>query len=140
MATCYIPLVNLWFSSSDANKYVLLAINGDHKDEKPTILLITKITKLEKLQDLKNYKIIDWNLKIMWDPTSGANLSNKKKLRRSSNLEINVLWFSQKENIFAQIQKRWFGPFMVQYYLPNNIVLLISINNFEPNLILVIVN
>jgi hypothetical protein len=29
---------------------------------------------------------------------------------------------------------------MVQYYLPNNIVFLISVNNFEPNLVLVNVN
>jgi hypothetical protein len=33
-----------------------------------------------------------------------------------------------------------FGPFKVQYCLPNNIVILISINNFEPNLILVNIN
>jgi len=32
-------------------KYVLSTINGDHKDAKPTRVLITKITKLEKLQE-----------------------------------------------------------------------------------------
>jgi len=31
--------------------YVLLAINGDHKDAKPTKILIARIAKLEKLQD-----------------------------------------------------------------------------------------
>jgi hypothetical protein len=32
-------------------KYVLLAINGDHKDAKPTRVLIPIITKLEKFQE-----------------------------------------------------------------------------------------
>jgi hypothetical protein len=30
-------------------KYVMSAINGDHKDVEPTKVLITRITKLEKL-------------------------------------------------------------------------------------------
>jgi hypothetical protein len=32
-------------------KYVLLAINGDHKDVEPTKMLIAKIIELEKLQE-----------------------------------------------------------------------------------------
>jgi hypothetical protein len=36
--------------------------------------------------------------------------------------------------------KRWFGPFRVQYYLPNNIILLESLKNFEPNAVLVNIN
>jgi hypothetical protein len=36
--------------------------------------------------------------------------------------------------------KRRFGPFKVQYCLPNNNVFLVFINNFEPNPILVSVN
>ncbi len=37
----------------------------------------------------------------------------------------------------GKFKKRWFGQFRVQYCLPNNIVLFVSINNFEPNSILV---
>jgi len=37
-------------------------------------------------------------------------------------------------------EKRWFGPFKVQYFLPNNYVLLVFVNNFEPNPTLVNVN
>ncbi len=33
--------------------------------------------------------------------------------------------------------KRLFGPFKVWHCLPNNIVLLVFVNNFEPNLVLV---
>ncbi len=39
----------------------------------------------------------------------------------------------------GKFKKRWFGPFRVQYRLPNNIVL-ISTNNLKPNPILVNVN
>jgi hypothetical protein len=40
----------------------------------------------------------------------------------------------------GKFKKRWFGPFRVQYCLPNNIVLLVFVNNFEPNPVLVNVN
>jgi len=40
----------------------------------------------------------------------------------------------------GKFKKRSFGPFRVQYCLPNNIVFLVPINNFEPNPILVNVN
>jgi len=36
--------------------------------------------------------------------------------------------------------KKWFGPYRVQYVLPNNIVLLVTLTNFEPNLVLVNIN
>jgi hypothetical protein len=34
-------------------KYVLLIINGDHRDVEPTRMLTTIITKLERLQENK---------------------------------------------------------------------------------------
>jgi hypothetical protein len=40
----------------------------------------------------------------------------------------------------GKFKKRWFGPFKVRYCLPNNIVILVFVNNFEPNPILVNVN
>jgi hypothetical protein len=36
-----------------ATKYVLLAISRDHKDAKPTKVLIAKVTELETLQENK---------------------------------------------------------------------------------------
>jgi len=35
---------------------------------------------------------------------------------------------------------KWFGPYMVQYVLRNNIVLLATLINFEPNCVLVNIN
>ncbi len=52
-----------------------------------------------------------------------------------------VLWFPKGEKThLGKFKKRWFGPFRVQQCLPNNTNILIFINNFEPNPILVIVN
>jgi hypothetical protein len=45
----------------------------------------------------------------------------------------------EKKTHLGKFKKISFGPFKVQYFLPNNIVL-IFINNFEPNPILVNVN
>jgi hypothetical protein len=35
---------------------------------------------------------------------------------------------------------KWFGPYIIQYVLPNNIVLLVTIEKFETNPVLVNVN
>jgi hypothetical protein len=46
----------------------------------------------------------------------------------------------EKKTHLGKFKKRWFGPFRVQYCLPNNTILFVSINNFEPDPILVNVN
>jgi uncharacterized membrane protein len=40
----------------------------------------------------------------------------------------------------GKFNKRWFGPFGVQYCLPNNIFIFVYVKNFEPNPVLVKVN
>jgi hypothetical protein len=52
-----------------------------------------------------------------------------------------ILWFpkGRKEHI-EKFKKRWFGPYKIQYHLPNNTMLLINIDKFEPNPILVNIN
>ncbi len=40
----------------------------------------------------------------------------------------------------GKFKKKWFGPLRVQYCLPNNIIILVCVNKFEPNPILVNVN
>ncbi len=36
--------------------------------------------------------------------------------------------------------RKWFGPYIIQYVLPNNIVFLVIIENFETNPMLINVN
>ncbi len=67
-------------------------------------------------------------------------VESTKTQRKSSNLETMFCDFPKEKIHIGQIQKRWFGPFRVQYYLPNNIIILVFINNFEPNPVLFHVN
>jgi hypothetical protein len=46
----------------------------------------------------------------------------------------------RKKTHLGKFKRRWFGPFKVHYCLPNNILFLVSINNFELNPVLVNVN
>jgi hypothetical protein len=46
----------------------------------------------------------------------------------------------EKKHVWANSRKIWFGPLRVQCCLPNNIILLVSVHNFEPDPILVNVN
>jgi hypothetical protein len=45
-----------------------------------------------------------------------------------------MLWFLGAICKHApKFQRRWFGPYRIQYCLPNNIVLLVTIDKFNPN-------
>jgi len=62
-------------------------------------------------------------------------------------IEINVqfgdyvLWFQGAISKHApKFQRQWFGPYRIQYCLPNNIVLIFTIDMFDPNFVLVNVN
>ncbi len=78
----------------------------------------------------------------MLEQTNGANLCglNKNKEKKFQFKDY-ALWFPKGEKThLGKFKKRWFGPFKVQYYLPNNIVLIDFVNFFEPNIVLVNVN
>jgi len=84
----------------------------------------------------------NWKFKKMWELTSGAYFYgvNKKKLKK---IPIWILCFmvsQRRKNTYGQFKKRWFGPFRVQYCLPNNIIILVFVNKFEPNPVLINVN
>jgi hypothetical protein len=51
------------------------------------------------------------------------------------------LWFLGSISKHApKILRQWFGPYKIQYCLPNNIVLLVTIDQFDPNPVLVNIN
>jgi len=67
--------------------------------------------------------------------------SQQKHTKKKFHFGDYVLWFPKGEKThMGKFKKKWFEPFKVQYCSFNNIVLLISVNNFEPNLVLVNVN
>ncbi len=52
-----------------------------------------------------------------------------------------VLWFLKgNKSYLGKFIRKWFGLYIVQYVLPNNIVLLVIIEKSETNLVLVNVN
>jgi hypothetical protein len=67
--------------------------------------------------------------------------SQQKHIENKFQFGDYVLWFPKgKKTHLSKLKKIWFGPFKVWYCLPNNIVLLIFVNNFEPKPVLVNVN
>ena len=52
-----------------------------------------------------------------------------------------VLWYSKGTNVHARkLQNKWFGPYRVQYLLPNNTILLVTIDKFDPDPVIVNIN
>ena len=52
-----------------------------------------------------------------------------------------VLWFPKGANVYAgKLRNKWFGPYRVQYLLPNNTVLLVTVDKFDPDSIIVNIN
>jgi len=69
------------------------------------------------------------------------SMESMKNTKKKFQFGDYVSWFPKGENThLGKFFKSWFGSFKVLYCLLNIIVLLVSINNFEPNLILVNVN
>jgi len=56
-------------------------------------------------------------------------------------MEDTIFWFLKgKKEHTKKFKKWWFGLYKIQYCLPNNTILLINIDKFEPNPILVNIN
>jgi hypothetical protein len=64
-----------------------------------------------------------------------------KESRKQFNFGDYVLWFPKgNKSHLKKFINKWFGPYKLQYVLPNNIVLLVTIEKFEINLVLVNMN
>ncbi len=100
-------------------------------------VLTSIIIELEKLQEVrmqatKTTCIQQWN-KALWN--------QQKNLEKWFSFGDYVMWFPKgnKSNLRV-FTRKWFGPYKVQYVLPKNIVLLVTIEKFETNHVLVNVN
>ncbi len=66
---------------------------------------------------------------------------NIMELAKQFNFGDYVLWFPNgNKSHLGKFTKKWFGPYIVQYVLLNNIVLLVTIEKFEVNHVLINVN
>ncbi len=64
-----------------------------------------------------------------------------KESKKKFNFGDYVMWFPQgNKSHLRKFTRKWFGPYRVQYVLPNSIMLLATIEKFETNHVLVNVN
>ncbi len=108
--------------------------SGNEKDNISMEVLTNIIIKLEKLQEdriqaVKTTSIQQWNI-TLW--------SQHKNTKKQFNSSDYALWFLKGNNShLGKFNRKWFGLYRVQYVLPNNIVLLVTVEKFETGPILV---
>ncbi len=118
-------------------KYIMLVASGNEKDNTSVKILISKITELKKLyedrmQVVETTCIQQQNI-TLW--------SQQKNLEKQFSFGDYVLWFPKgNKSHLGKFTRKWFKPYKVQYVLPNNTLLLVRIENFETNPMLVNVN
>ncbi len=96
----------------------------------------SRLVKLEKLQndELHANEIV---ANQQWNHLCGTSKYTKKKFKFGDY----ALWFlkGQKTHL-GKFTKKWFGPYKIQFYLLNNTMLLVTLDKFNSNLMLVNVN
>ncbi len=109
-------------------KYIILVVGENERDNTPVRVLTSKITQLKKLQEARMQvaKIIGiqkWN-RTLW--------SQQIFFLRKLVLVIMFLWFPKgNKSHLGKLTKKWFGLYKIQYVLPNNTMLLVTIEQFE---------
>ncbi len=64
-----------------------------------------------------------------------------KESKTKFNFGDYVMWFpKENKSHLGKFTRKWFGPYRVQYVLPNNNMLLVIIEKFETNYVLINVN
>ncbi len=100
-------------------------------------VLTSMVSKLEKLlEDRLQSKVKlgthQWN-RALW--------SQQKNTKKQFKFDDFVLWFPKGSNSHLEkFTKKWFEPYIVQYELPNNMILLVTFINFEPNPMFININ
>ncbi len=118
-------------------KYIVLVVGGNERNNIPLKVLNNRIIELEKLQEarmqvVETIGIQQWNI-TLW--------SQHKNLEKQFSFGDYVLWFPKgNKSHLRKFTRKWFGPYRVQYVLPNNTMLLVTIEKFETNHVFVNVN
>jgi hypothetical protein len=83
-------------------------------------------------------EVANWTCTRQWNTTLWIQKNQKIKTFSMGDIVLGFLK-GRKEHI-EKFKKWWFGPYKIHYSFPNNIVLFVNINMFEPNPILVNIN
>ena len=96
------------------------------------IVLAARTADLDKLDETRLKAQTQWN-RAQWVQTQG-----KPHQFRMGDY---VLWFPKGANVHVgKLRNKWFGPYRVQYLLPNNTVLLVTVDKFDPDPVIVNIN
>jgi len=106
-------------------------------DFTPQRVLTARLVELNRLTDDR----IDSQTNLGQRQWERALWSQHRHKPKTFTVGDYVLWFpkGQKQHS-GKFKTRWFGPYRVQYLLPNNTALLVTEAHFEPNPILVNIN
>ncbi len=133
----YTISISVWITSINAHRVYNASCWWNEIDNILMIVLTSRITQLEKLQETR-IQVIEttgfqqWNI-IVW--------SQQKNLLKNSILVIMFCGFQRaNKSHLGKFTRKWFGPYKIQYVLLNNIVLLMTIEKFTTNHVLVNVN
>jgi hypothetical protein len=69
--------------------------------------------------------------------SSGIKHYGINKKIQKNNLVLVIMFPKGNKSLLGKFTKKWFGLYKVQHVLPNNIMLLVIIEKFETNLVLV---
>ncbi len=84
------------------------------------------------MQAIEITRIQQWN-RALW--------SQQNNLEKQFSFNDYILWFPKgNKSHLGNFTKKWFGPYRVQYVLPHNTMLLVTIEKFETNPMLVNMN
>ena len=100
-------------------------------------LLAARTTDLDKLDETRlkaqtHQGQTQWN-RAQWVQTQGKP--------HQFHMRDYVLWLPKGANVHTgKLRNKWFGPYRVQYLLPKNTVLLVTVDKFDPDPVIVNIN
>ena len=91
-------------------------------------VLAARTTDLDKLYETR-LKAQTHQGQAQWNHAQWVQTQGKPHQFRMGDY---VLWYPNGANVYAgKLQNKWYGPYRVQYLLPNNIVLLVIVDKFD---------
>ena len=100
-------------------------------------VLAARTADLDKLDETR-LKAQTHQGQIQWNRAQWIQTQGKPHQFRMGDY---VLWFPKGANVHAgKLRNKWFGPYRVQYLLPNNTVLLVTVDKFDPDPVIVNIN
>ena len=100
-------------------------------------VLAARIADLDKLDETR-LKALTHQGQTQWNRAQWVQTQGKPHQFRIGDY---VLWFPKGANVHAgKLWNKWFGPYRVQYLLPNNTVLLVTVDKFDPDPVIVNIN